>query len=445
VTVAVEHHYRYPFASIVERTAGATSLRLATDESPGRSSWFVRGVLRSPVLFANLLLAVGQVARSRFFTPPSMLERILREADPVVTSGRERLRFESFSACCGVYARLDLPASAIAAEHVGVGTTNVDLGPEMRAALAQIGAEERVVLAVGASGLEVERGGATVVERKVALPVRWLKGFVEVQSVQVGMRPALEIAGDDARRFLRSLPRQRTGSVAAWIEPSGQSLRVAFRPAAGAVPVVGLERLRLLEPLARRATRLRVHSDGAASAWELSFGDARFLLVLSPEPGRGFSGEGRALAALAREVDAAVPLVRAALHWQSRLDERELAAKLALAPGAVSSALAVLGTRGLVGYDLAEGAYFHRSLPFDLSQVEALHPRLVAARKLVAAGAVSSARGGDEARVASGALVHRVRFTEAGALCTCPWFARHRGQRGPCKHVLAATLVREGQ
>lgn len=25
--------------------------------------------------------------------------------------------------------------------------------------------------------------------------------------------------------------------------------------------------------------------------------------------------------------------------------------------------------------------------------------------------------------------------------CTCPWFAKHQGSRGPCKHVLAARLV----
>lgn len=28
--------------------------------------------------------------------------------DPIVTAGGDRLRFESFSGCCGVYARLDV-------------------------------------------------------------------------------------------------------------------------------------------------------------------------------------------------------------------------------------------------------------------------------------------------------------------------------------------------
>ena len=116
---------------------------------------------------------------------------------------------------------------------------------------------------------------------------------------------------------------------------------------------------------------------------------------------------------------------------------------------AVETALATLGTRGLVGFDLAEGGYFQRALPFDLELVEALHPRLVAARKLLAAGAVDvdpPDRGGArEARVTSGDLSHRVRLEPAGARCTCPWYAKYRGARGPCKHVLAATLAAEGE
>ena len=43
----------------------------------------------------------------------------------------------------------------------------------------------------------------------------------------------------------------------------------------------------------------------------------------------------------------------------------------------------VLGARGLVGFDLSSQAYFHRELPFDLSEVEKLQPRLKAARQIL--------------------------------------------------------------
>jgi hypothetical protein len=447
--VAIDYRYAYPLASDVVRAGERTTLRLVPDRPPAQGSWFVRGALRSPRRAAEMLLAVGDVARTRYFLPSAMLARILLAADPVVTCGHDRVRFESFSVCCGVYARLDLTGAAIDADEIGRGTTNVDFGTEMRGALSRVVDDERVTLSVGASRVEVERAGEVAVERKVALPLRWLKGFVEVQAIQAGMQPRVQVDGAEAARFLRSLPRQKTSGVqGSWVEPSGRGLRLAFRAAPGAVPLAGLDRVRALEPLARHATGLRLYSDGASSAWELTVPDARFVLVISASPSRGFSGEGQALAPLAAkdsDGQGALPRVRAALGWQPRLDARSLATDLSLDPAAVGTALAALGTRGLVGFDLAEGGYFQRALPFDLALVEKLHPRLVAARKLVAEGAVERATGASEARVRSGEVVHRVRFTESGAVCTCTWYAKHRGERGPCKHVLAAGLADEAQ
>ena len=74
---------------------------------------------------------------------------------------------------------------------------------------------------------------------------------------------------------------------------------------------------------------------------------------------------------------------------------------------------------------------------------EELHPRLVDAKALVDAGAVRVVRPQPfEADVASGDAAHRVREVEGELRCTCPWFAKHQGERGPCKHVLAAAATR---
>jgi hypothetical protein len=125
----------------------------------------------------------------------------------------------------------------------------------------------------------------------------------------------------------------------------------------------------------------------------------------------------------------------------------ELAAELGEPAAQVARALATLGARGLVGYDLDTGAYYHRELPFELAEVEALQPRLIAARALVAARQVvlhpSSPDGLVEADVQGSDVTHRVRLGEAVPRCTCPWFAKHQGDRGPCKHVLAAQLALE--
>lgn len=106
--------------------------------------------------------------------------------------------------------------------------------------------------------------------------------------------------------------------------------------------------------------------------------------------------------------------------------------------------MATLGSRGLVGYDLARGAYFHRELPFDMALVEELHPRLQGARKLAEQGGVKILRQTAEiveAEVQGSGVTHRVQLIGDIGRCTCPWHAKHRGERGPCKHVLAVQLL----
>ncbi len=92
---------------------------------------------------------MARVARTRFYTPPGMLAAILRAADPVVTSNGDRLRFESFSACCGVYARYDVLPGGLDGPALDTGTTNVDFNPPMREALARVGGLRPLHLAVG--------------------------------------------------------------------------------------------------------------------------------------------------------------------------------------------------------------------------------------------------------------------------------------------------------
>jgi hypothetical protein len=209
--------------------------------------------------------------------------------------------------------------------------------------------------------------------------------------------------------------------------------------------VAGPHRLAELGPLLRFVRRLRVYGPEAdasmteaPSAWELDLGAARFTLTLSPEKYRGFSGEGALLSLLADEdVAADASLLAAALDWRSRIDVPAAAGRLALTADRVLAGLGYLAASGRVGYDLAEESFFHRELPFGAA-LEDMHPRLASARALTDSGAVTLADGG--AVVRSGDVEHRVSFGAADR-CTCPWWGKHQGSRGPCKHVLAARLA----
>jgi hypothetical protein len=443
------YHYRFPSALVGD--GDGRRLRLATSGGPAANPRFFRGRLLLPVVAADLLLTLGDVARSRFHVPSAMLIRILELADPVATCADGRIRFEAFSACCSVYGRVDLLPEAYEGEMLGRGTTNVDFGPGIRSALASVQERSHLGLTVGAGDVGIEADGESAVERRVPLPARWLRGFLEVQAIQAELEPAAEVDASGARAFLRSIPRSPSKRPV-WFAPAGRGLRTFHHdPGQGAVGLAGLGRLRLFDRVARHPKALHVFAaagDGS-TGWQLDVPGARLTLILSPEVWRGFSGEGRALHRLADAAPpATVAAVRGALGWEPRLGVDALTVITGLSRDEVSGALASLALSGIVGYDLAEGGFFRRELPFDLDRGERIQPRLRAARRLVERGAVrieSADASGLVAWVAgAGDVEYRVRSTDGGWSCTCPWYGRHRGDRGPCKHVIAVQLVASG-
>jgi hypothetical protein len=447
------YDYRYQYPSVLESGAGGAgvNLRLATCSAGSeRHPHFFEGRLVRPGRAAELLRSLVEVVQSRFHIPPSVLARTLALADPIVTGNGELLRFEGFSACCSTYGRVDLLPEAIEGTWHGRGTTNVDFNAPMRAALARVRDGDQVGLAVGSDLVSLSRGNDSVVERKVKLPVRWLKGLVEVQAYQARMVRKLEVAGFEAARFLRSLPKG-AAATGGHVVPVGRGLRLSQVAATDGIRVGGVQRLHILDDLARHAKMLQIYSDpqNEASAWELVLDEARFTLVLSPDVSRGFSGEGQVLTELAGQSwTEGLPRVRASLNWDTRIEPSTVAARCELEREKIIGALAALGARGLVGYDLAENAYFHRELPFDLTQVDALQPRLVDAKKLIATGAVRIERndpvsGQIEAAVRGTEVEHFVRIGPDSERCTCPWYAKHRTDRGPCKHILAVQMTVE--
>ncbi len=425
-------------------------MRLATSDAGGESHpYFFDGRVREPRLVAELLTAVHLVVGSRFFTPANTLAKLLALADPVVTSGGGLLRFEGFSACCSTYARVDLLPGIYEGDVIGKGTTNVDFNAPMRAALAQIRDESGLALAVGADELKLRAGPVQVTERKVELPTRWVRGMLEVQSYLAAMRRVWATSGLDALRFFRTLPRASTSRTPLWMARGAGGMYATTREVQGGVRVTDTTRLRVLESLLPRAREVIAYADDAhqATAMVLDFDTARLTLALSAETWRGFSGEGQALTALmqgdAASTRSALAGVRAQLTWQAGLDAVALARDLGLDEPAVVDSLRVLGASGLVGFDVFDGRYFHRVLPFDVSMHADWHPRLLDARELIKEGAVRLVRAEPfEATVASGGVEHRVREVDGELRCTCPWFAKHQGSRGPCKHVLAAATQR---
>ncbi len=434
------YSYIAPSAMVGDRlglaTSGGRTVRGLVDHPR-----FFSGVITQAAPAARALLGLADVAMTRYHQPGAGGSSLSR--DPVVTCDGERLRLESFSACGGVYARLDLLGGALDGEVFDRGTTNVDVNGPLRESLARVGGRDPLHLGVGADELAVTTLDGAVVEKKVPLPERWLRGFAEVQVIAARFDLRAELAGMAAVRFLRGLPKRARQTV--WVAADARDgLREVGASAPGAVCLAGVGRLATLHPLLRHANRLRVYGPAptgqvASSAWELELPGMRYTLVLSPETWRGFSGEGAVLDDLSGDdAEADADTIGALLDFEPAVEAGRLADRTGLTLDRVRAALTRLGMAGRVGYDLAEAGHFHRELPYDREHVDTLNPRLTAARALIAAGAVRLA-GPDQAHVTTGGGVREVAIT-AGS-CTCEWWWDHRGSRGPCKHVIAARMA----
>jgi hypothetical protein len=444
-TTADEVVYRYRFSSQVQPEGVRFAAAVNAPETVADGTFF-EGHLAHPRETATMLLALSQIVRTHFFDarPPQM--------DPIVTTSRTLMRWEGFSGCCGAYVRLDLDEVALRTVVRGFGTTNVDFNPRMLSHLSSIGRQNEVGMSVSTDAVEVRRNTHSVAEKRVTLPKRWLKGLCEVQVYQSRLKLCQRFAPAMIVPLLQAANRGTDGVQ--YLNVTGHRPRLSLRPSPRTVAIGGARRLtalRTLLPLAREVS-LYADDESGVHAWMAETPWARFWLVLSPTLQRGFSGEGQVLESLARSqwqdhVDSVCNLLssQGGAEPAETIDPAELAARLGSTAAGARDALDALATSGLAGFDAQSGYYFQRQLPFDVTQLFKSQPRLKSAEKLVEAGATRIIhRAGEnevDVEIASGDMSYFVRLRPDGGRCTCPWFSRHQGERGPCKHVLAARIV----
>lgn len=95
---------------------------------------------------ARCLITLSNVVQSSFNLSPADLAKL---KDPIATAGDGRVRFEGFSHCAGVYARVDVLPDGLDGEFLENGTTNVDFNQPMLTALNSIKQKENVLLSIG--------------------------------------------------------------------------------------------------------------------------------------------------------------------------------------------------------------------------------------------------------------------------------------------------------
>lgn len=431
--------YNYTAASVVTRQNGVNNLILAHQteiEEVNNVPCFFWGSLTDPYTTAKCWTTIAKVVRSSFAPQPPRLR------DPIVSAGAQRLRFEGFSSCNGVYARLDMRPEAVDGEFLAAGTTNVDFNDPMLNALNAIQKNERVVLAVGQKDVQVITSKTKVVEKKVTLPTRWIKGLTSVQLYLAEMELKFELNKLQTIQLFQGLPK---GAMRGDFFIARRAGKYMFASLATpeSVRIGGIQRLRLLEGVLPLLEKMLVYEskDRQTCALVCEFGKMQLLLAFSPEAMRGFSGEGKALENLAQNVP---------LEWVYGLNSL-LKANEIFDPTAIfiendidfdvkDNLVAGLSSMGLLGYDLDLSAHFYRRLPFKTERILSLNPRLKNARKLIENQEVTilERKGAyTEAQVKGTDVFHKVVLDGENHRCTCDWFTKYQGKRGICKHVLA--------
>ena len=274
--------------------------------------------------------------------------------------------------------------------------------------------------------------------------------------VAADVRPAPEVPAAEARRFLRPLPAPASRRVAVGGAGGTRRCGSTSRPGAGArAASPGPSGSQPLEPLLRFARALRVYgrrrSRPAAAPcralWEL---DPRRRAAradaVSPELEPRLLRRGRrALRPRRRARPTTTPSSLGALLAFEPRDRRRppwpSGRGAWRAPGPRGAGPARRGRAGS-GTTSAEAAYFHRELPYDAEPAGGDAPA-AARRPRAGRGGRGPARRRRGATWPQRRAEHAVRRTPDGdRAAPARGAASTAASRGPCKHVLAAELVR---
>jgi len=435
--------YNYKGISTYSKTKGINNLVLAHQteiEEVNNIPCFFWGSLTDPYVTAKCWTTIAKVVRSSFGPIPPSLR------DPIVSAGSERLRFEGFSSCNGVYVRLDMKPEAIDGEFIANGTTNVDFNDPMLNALNAIQKNEKVTLAVGQQDVQVITSKAKVTEKKVTLPMRWIKGLTSVQLYLADMDIKFELNKIQTIQLFQSLPK---GTVKGdfFITKRAGKFMFSTLATADSVRIGGVQRLRLLEGILAIVDKIFIYesADKQTCAIVAEFGKMQLLMAFSPDSYRGFSGEGNVLETMTENLPVEwVYGLNSLLKSNETFDPTMLSIENDIDFGTMDNLTSNLSSMGLLGYDLSEKAHFYRRLPFKTERILSLNPRLKNAKKLLANEDIEIVeRRADyiEAKVKGSGVVHKVIIDHNSQRCTCDWFTAYQGKRGICKHILGVKMM----
>lgn len=420
--------------------------------------------------------------------------------DPVVSVHPDCVVFEVFSIDESSYGRVTVPMDKLDVFGETVfGTTNVDYSKALADEIRRVRSYRPAFLQIQAGGVTLSTGAGERLEKKIDLPPTWVRGFLQVQSAAAFSGVDVTLSGTTMAEVIAVLRRQKeksgprslrftlapgqlpTITVEPWNIEITETTHVFNGEHNGDIRIWGRRRLLSLESLLPHAEKVqaRLLGTGMPSYWTVFQKSHRFDLGLSGWTKNDWSRAARfdLLASTARVSEGDMAQAAQALETRLRLTPEELAAQTDLSREAATTALQRLTREGRAMFDLASGVYRWRQLmPFPVEFNDEGDQRLDLARRLVATGGVKFLKPGEEdedespvfglpaldeqtnryrAQVRGGESRRERKFSVLLDLdadgrarfvsCTCAWHRREKLRKGPCAHILAATVLASQQ
>jgi len=433
--------YSYNFSSTLQKKDNKENLLLSkfSEVQKGNSPCFFWGTLHHPYELSRCLITLSNIVQSSFNLSPFQLALL---KDPIVTAGNNQIRFEGFSHCAGVYARVDVLENGQDGEFLENGTTNVDFNSPLISELGRIKQNDKLVLSVGQKEVGFHKDGKSVVERKVPLPSKWIKGLTTVQHYFSEAEDPLTLNKLQALQLFKTIPNGKVKTDYFLIK---RGAKYIFSPLKSktAICIGGIHRLKLLQPLLPLISSMKIypHQSMQSVNFVLYFNNLSFTFSVSRDAWRGFSGEGAALEELIEDLpDELIQAFDNYSYTNQEFNPTLTAVEQNIDISKIEKLSTKLSAMGLLGYDLSKNGFFYRRLPFKLNRILSLNPRLKGAEKLLEEGKVSITSNIDdeiEASVEGSGVYHYVILKGETQKCTCTWYSRNQGERGVCKHILA--------
>ena len=399
--------------------------------------------------------------------------------DPIVSVQPDATFFEAFSTDESTYVRVTLPHSALDTKDTPIcGTTNIDFSLALEREFARARSYRDLSLTVGSKSVSVDLGVSSVQEKKIDLPMSWVKGLVEVQAAlsleSVHLELSSSFVADLIARLQSQIEKHGPRHLLFILEP-GLPVRVRVEPwgeeyidldskyegsERREIKFWGRRRIRVLEnllPLVEKVS-VRLIDSGMPSFWSASHDGVKIDIGLSGWTSQNWAGRAK-FSALMPTASANSPQTEQAsnhLREQSKLSVAGLAGLLNVSSLESQALLQRLCLAGVALYDADDAEYRWRQLfpeiNFDDDSASSREERFGLSIYKSNQVAASFEPGQDSSTIVKAEVeVENKSFTvqitididgrATRAQCDCNFFNYNKLRLGPCRHIVATSLV----